>query len=83
MEAGLLGQTGDNARDPAERDYRRENGPVRTRLLGMEERNAWAHLNSTGIVSLVGAGVRKLTSNFYKNEYEIEMRKCKSISLDK
>lgn len=57
MEAGLLGQTGDNARDPAERDYRRENGPVRTRILGMEERNAWAHLNSTGIVSLVGAGM--------------------------
>ena len=83
MEAGLLGQAGDNARDPAERDYRRENGPVRTRLLDMEERNAWAHLNSKGIVSLVGAGVRKLTSNFYKNEYEIEMRKCKSISLDK
>lgn len=72
MEAGLLGQAGDNARDPAERDYRRENGPVRTRLLDMEGRNAWAHLNSTGIVSLVGAGVRNSHRIFTKMNMKLK-----------
>ena len=49
MAVGLPGQGGDNVRDLAGRDYRPENGHVRTRPLAMAGRNVWAHPNSTKI----------------------------------
>ena len=58
MAAGLPGQAGDNVRDLAGRDYRPENGPVRTHPLAMAERNARAHPNSIGIAYSAGVEVR-------------------------
>ena len=60
MEAGPLGQGGENVRDLAGRDYRPENGRVRIHLLGMEERNAWARPNSIRIAFSSGVQVRYL-----------------------
>ena len=45
-EAGLLGQAGDNVRDPAGRDYRPERGPVLTPHRGMAGKSARDPLSS-------------------------------------